>query len=110
MAPLIVGLGYDWAIAQTAKCIGELVGLVRPEGDGGLFSRTDVPPVTITCKPGDSLDHVEDASVDVVVMDPAVLRQRDVRRAVRFLLRLAQAHCRSPVPGAVPSPADRQGE
>jgi putative DNA methylase len=22
MAPLIVGLGYDWAIEQTAKCIG----------------------------------------------------------------------------------------
>ena len=21
MAPLIVGLGYDWAIGQTAKCI-----------------------------------------------------------------------------------------
>ena len=70
MAPLIAGLGYDWAIAQTAKCIGELVGLVRPEGDGGLFSGTDVRPVTITCKPGDSLDHVEDESVDVVVMDP----------------------------------------
>ena len=24
MAPLIVGLGYDWALEQTAKCIGEL--------------------------------------------------------------------------------------
>ena len=30
MAPLIVGLGYDWALEQTAKCIGELVALVRP--------------------------------------------------------------------------------
>ena len=28
------------------------------------------PPVTITCKPGDSLDHIEDGSIDVVVMDP----------------------------------------
>src|SRR3954462_4190578 len=27
--------------------------------------------MTITCKPGDMLDHIEDASVDVVVMDPA---------------------------------------
>ena len=28
------------------------------------------PPITITCKPGDSLDHIEDGSVDVVVIDP----------------------------------------
>ena len=78
MAPLIVGLGYDWAIGQTAKCIGELVALVRPEAEkksGNLFDDADAaeytpPPVTITCKPGDSLDHVEDGSIDVVVMDP----------------------------------------
>ena len=41
MAPLIVGLGYDWAIGQTAKCINELVDLVRPAGDncaGPLFA------------------------------------------------------------------------
>ena len=70
MAPLVAGLGYDWAIEQTAKCIGELIALVRPEGDGGLFAAAAPPSVTITCKPGDSLDHVADASVDVVVMDP----------------------------------------
>ena len=78
MAPLIVGLGYDWAIVQTAKCIGELVALVRPDAEkksGNLFDDADAaeytpPPVTITCKPGDSLDHVEDGSIDVVVMDP----------------------------------------
>ena len=34
MAPLIVGLGYDWAIKQTAKCIDELVTLVRPGANG----------------------------------------------------------------------------
>ena len=137
MAPLITGLGYDWAIKQTAKCIGELVALVRPDApveDGDLFDGTDrtgrtvdtrhtehpdhighaargsrtgpidhdngeaprrsartsgspmttwatrqteptkqdlpPPPITITCKPGDSLDHLGDASIDVVVMDP----------------------------------------
>ena len=78
MAPLIVGLGYDWAIKQTAKCIGELVALVLPGTDGNagtLFAGADVetgspPPVTITCKPGDSLDHIADGSIDVVVMDP----------------------------------------
>ena len=75
MAPLIVGLGYDWAFEQTAKCIGELVALVRPgpnDGSGELFADASPrrSPVTITCKPGDSLDHVVDGSIDVVVMDP----------------------------------------
>ena len=93
MAPLVTGLGYDWAIGQTAKCIAELVALVRPDaptaGNGDLFNgATDAsraghidpageeetsrapPPITITCKPGDSLDHLGDASIDVVVMDP----------------------------------------
>ena len=28
------------------------------------------PPVSVTCKPGDSLDHLPDGSVDAVVMDP----------------------------------------
>ena len=78
MAPLIVGLGYDWAIRQTAKCIDELVALVRPASNspaGPLFDMADAveytpPPITITCKPGDSLDHIKDGSIDAVVMDP----------------------------------------
>ena len=78
MAPLIAGLGYDWAIRQTAKCIDELVTLVRPEADGeneDLFAESGAaqftpPPISITCKPGDSLDHLEDGSIDAVVMDP----------------------------------------
>ena len=71
-------MGYDWAIEQTAKCIHELVALIHPEADskiGNLFDDADTaeytpPPVSITCKPGDSLDHIEDGSIDVVVMDP----------------------------------------
>ena len=83
MAPLVTGLGYDWAIRQTAKCIAELVALVRPDAptaDGDLVDRANrigdeapalaPPPITITCKPGDSLDHLGDASIDLVVMDP----------------------------------------
>ncbi len=79
MAPLIAGLGYDWAIGQTAKCIGELVALVRPDArtaQADLLDGIDrevaspPPPVTITCKPGDSLDHIPDGSIDAVVMDP----------------------------------------
>ena len=77
MAPLIVGLGFDWAIGQTAKCIDELVTLVRPDAANAttdLFTAPETaynpPPITITCKPGDSLDHIENGSIDAVVMDP----------------------------------------
>ena len=77
MAPLIVGLGYDWAIGQTAKCIDELVALIRPQAHGAardLFTMDAEayvpPPITVTCKPGDGLDHIEDGSIDAVVMDP----------------------------------------
>ena len=82
MAPLVTGVGYDWAIEKTAKCIDELVALVRPDArtaGADLFDRIDeevagpaspVPPVTVTCKPGDSLDHIRDGSIDAVVMDP----------------------------------------
>jgi adenine-specific DNA methylase len=82
MVPLIVGLGYDWAIRQTAKCIEELVDLVRPDLDvkaaqkhgaqGGLLTvdRFSPPPVTVTCRSADNLEHLEDASIDIVVIDP----------------------------------------
>ena len=69
MAPLVSGVGYDWAIDKTAKCIKELVALARPE-DSGFFAASEPPPVTITCKPGDALDHIADSSIDAVVMDP----------------------------------------
>lgn len=83
MAPLIVGLGYDWALEQTAKCIEELVALCHPDakvGAGGTpqdafdFHGESMkfvpPPVTLSCQSGDALDHITDASVDAVVMDP----------------------------------------
>ena len=74
MAPLVAGVGYDWAIQQTSKCISELIALVRPNANG-LFANAGEPnctspPITISCKSGDSLDHIADASIDVVVMDP----------------------------------------
>ena len=78
MAPLIIGAGYDWAIRETAKCIDELVALIQPRtngANGDLFNDGNgveytPPPITITCKPGDALDHLEDGSVDAVVIDP----------------------------------------
>ena len=75
MVPLVTGLGYDWAFTQTAKCIKELVELLNPKGKRkDLFDqgpdKPETPPVTITCKSADSLDHIPNASIDAVVMDP----------------------------------------
>ena len=71
MAPLIVGLGYDWAIEQTAKCIKELVELTRPGASDTLnLQPFTPPPLTLTCQSADQLQHLADASIDAVVMDP----------------------------------------
>lgn len=75
MAPLIVGLGYDWVIGQVGKCIEELVAFARPDAaeEGQLLrsvSRTTLPSVSVTCGSADQLLHVVDDSVDVLVMDP----------------------------------------
>ena len=77
MAPLVTGIGYDWAIRQTAKCIRELVALIHPPADddnGPIFgedpeeSRPAQP--VVTCKSADNLDHIADGEIDAVVMDP----------------------------------------
>ena len=78
MAPLVTGAGYDWAIKKTAKCIKELLDLIGSEVTASaslpldtIAESTDrTPSITVTCKSGDSLDHVPDSSVDAVVMDP----------------------------------------
>lgn len=69
------GVGHDWAIDQTAKCIRELVGLASPVGtlDGPLFDEKKASPlnqIVISSKSGAALDHIADGSVDAVVMDP----------------------------------------
>ena len=82
MASLEEDVGYDWVIKSTGKCIGELVALARPDAEvanrgqqGFEFEVPSThsfkpPSVTLTCKSGDSLDHIADASIDAVVMDP----------------------------------------
>ena len=79
MAPLVTGAGYEWAIKKTSKCIKELLDLtgskagasaslpLHPAAESADRTR---PPITVSCKPGDSLDHISDSSVDAVVMDP----------------------------------------
>lgn len=75
MAPLITGLGYDWVLGQVSKCIEDLVELARPDAlhvNDLLRSTPSValPRVAIACGPADTLAHIADAAVDVVVMDP----------------------------------------
>jgi putative DNA methylase len=81
MAPLIVGLGYDWAFEKTNKCIKELLELTSSKdidnhSDLPLFqgsnsqNSSNTIPVTVTCQSGDDLYHLDEASVDAVVLDP----------------------------------------
>src|SRR5258706_3695170 len=75
MAVTVEGLGFDWVVRQTKKCIKELVELSKPivAVDGPLFGHVIPRPaldVVISSKPGASLDHIADGSVDSVVMDP----------------------------------------
>ena len=46
--------------------------MARPEADARplLLLPRLVPPFGITSRPGDQLDHLNDDSVDVVVIDP----------------------------------------
>jgi adenine-specific DNA methylase len=71
IAPVITGLGYDWAIGQTGKALGELINLLGQSPDGKLefTAPHPKPPVRITCGSADALP-LGDASVDCVVMDP----------------------------------------
>lgn len=75
MAIMIDGLGYDWAVEQTGKCIKELVELSGGASgrDGPLFVKKANKPISevlVTSQSGASLDHIADGSVDAVVMDP----------------------------------------
>jgi putative DNA methylase len=73
MAPLIIGLGYDWAIEQTRKCIEELVEMVG--GDHStqrnlLSSTRNGASIATSCVSADALIGIDDGSIDAVVMDP----------------------------------------
>lgn len=72
----VEGAGFEWAIEQTRKCIGELIQLALPgaASNPSLFGNeanlSKVSDVTVTCGPGDNLQSVESNTVDAVVMDP----------------------------------------
>ena len=72
MAPLVVGLGYEWAIGKTTDSLKKIINLVRWNTNSDLdhnTTREQHEPV-ITCKSGDNLDHVGDHTADAVVIDP----------------------------------------
>nr|WP_076864273.1 DUF1156 domain-containing protein [Bradyrhizobium mercantei] len=75
MVPTVEGMGYDWCISKTAKALDELIQLTRPgDNEGDLLSlgkKSFSPPsISISCRPGSSLENISDASVDAIVMDP----------------------------------------
>ena len=71
MAPMSVGLGYEWVFNKTAKCIKELVEMAGSSPYATLDQNiTKKTKLDITCKSGDNLDHIDDSTVDVIVMDP----------------------------------------
>ena len=70
MAPLVEGLGYDWVLRQTGKCVKELIELTCPSGSLSFDSAVNSAMSATSCKSGDALDHLDDASIDAVVMDP----------------------------------------
>ena len=82
MAPLVRGIGVDWAFDSSAKCIDELVKMTAPDHgrsviSGPLFAANSPPhldavvaSVLITCGSGDTLNHLGNDTIDAVVMDP----------------------------------------
>ena len=72
MAPMVAGLGYEWAFGKTTKCIKELIELMGHQLNCTIDQDDTVErqEPKITCKSGDGLDHIGDGAVDAVVMDP----------------------------------------
>jgi len=91
MAPCVTGLGYDWAIKQTGKALGELIDLAGHESGDDSSADTDnnykpqensqiplyaspkaasIGSITLTRGSGDQLLDIDDASIDAVVLDP----------------------------------------
>ena len=86
MAPLLAGLGYDWAFEKTEKCLAELTALLNPDINIKALKKQEEAPasfallsllngqekskITLSCASADHLDHIAAHSIDAVVMDP----------------------------------------
>ena len=72
MVPLVAGLGLEWAIGKTMDSLRDLITLTGSTQNTKLYRNAAITKQepTITCKSGDDLDHIDDKTVDAVVMDP----------------------------------------
>jgi len=76
-AVAVTGTGFEWVFGQMEGAITELLQITGRGTLSGndLFAtsrtvETSKQLVSLTCKSGDSLDHIPDRSVDAVIMDP----------------------------------------
>lgn len=70
MAPLVAGLGYEWAFEKTMDSLQELVKLLGSAQDPDLYPAPVKQQPIITCKSADRLDHLKNNTVDMIIMDP----------------------------------------
>jgi len=79
MPLLLQGSGYEWAFHQVRKSVRELIELAHgkhaAQADTGhqlSFEqpRPGRPKLDISNKSGDSIDHIDDCTIDCIVMDP----------------------------------------
>ena len=94
-----------WAIEQILDAYSQLSSLLVPAAEGGLTGASltqSVPgPIWVTQGNAGDLPWMSDGSVESVCIDPPLLRQRDVCRTGRLLLRMGEAHARPSLAGAV---------
>jgi adenine-specific DNA methylase len=72
MASTVTGIGYDWAIEETGRTLGELIALVGAKNGKppGLFQEPDHEgSVEVTLGSADAL-ALTDGSIDCIVIDP----------------------------------------
>jgi len=70
MVPVVTGIGNDWAIDQTEKCIGELVDLLCNRPDMLFERRGETPDLNVGYEDATHLPNVPDGSIDAIVIDP----------------------------------------
>ncbi|MBG0794732.1 DUF1156 domain-containing protein [Methylocystis sp. H62] len=69
------GAGFEWVLGQTQSALKELISITQHDpASSDLFASLKTPPVktalTLSCESGESLGHIPDGSIDIVVMDP----------------------------------------
>ena len=71
MALAVAGGGHEWALRTSIKAIEELIQLHGSDQSGSLFDQmSDANTPIITVGSGAYMPHLEDGSVDCVVIDP----------------------------------------